>query len=193
VPRLTPTPRALAALGSPARQELVAALGEGPATVRDLGQRLGRSRQALYHHLALLERARLVRIAGWRGTGRSRERRYALVSRRLAFGGPRASRSEREHAVKAAEAMLRLTGRELARALHATSEPSSGPARALIAARAKLRLDRQGLRRLNALIDELVAYTASADVPSESGRHYVLTLVLAPAGTSRVARERRTR
>jgi DNA-binding transcriptional ArsR family regulator len=190
---LSPNPRALAALGSPARQELVSALGEGPATVRALGQRLGRSRQALYHHLALLERADVVRVNGWSGTGRSRERRYALVSKRLALGARRSSRSERMHAVKAAQAMLRLTGRELARAVHATTEPSSGPARGLLALRAKLRVDRQGLRRLNPLIDELVAYTASAEARSESGRHYVLTLVLAPASGARAARGGSTR
>lgn len=189
-------PRALEALASPVRQELVAALGEGPATVRELAARLGRTRQALYHHVALLERAGLIRQLPERGGGDPRERRYALVTTRLAVRARRSSPAELGQATRATEAMLRLTAREVGRALRSKAAASTGAKRTLVGVRAKVRLGPSRLRRLNGLIDQLIAFLSRSDQDGDGVRIVALTLVLTPAGVSpetRTARARRRR
>ncbi len=68
---------AVEAVASPARQELLLALGEGRASVRELAARLGRSRSALHYHVGLLERAGMIESVEVRGSGREREAVYA--------------------------------------------------------------------------------------------------------------------
>src|SRR5262245_56606944 len=90
--------RAIEAMASPIRQELVSAFGGSPATVRDLAARTGRTRQALYYHLGQLERAKLVVVDGWRGTGPDRERIYRLARTSIGLGARRSSVAERRAA-----------------------------------------------------------------------------------------------
>ncbi|MGE0552494.1 MAG: ArsR/SmtB family transcription factor [Gemmatimonadales bacterium] len=176
-----PSPRALEALGSPARQELITALGGEPLTVRELGQRLGRSRQALYYHLGALERAGLVVVKGYVGEGRARERRYGVVSRELILGARRHDEEELELAVQAAEAMLRLTSREMAAAVRDSPTRRLRPERELMALRGKAWLTAVELKRLNRLLDQAYRVLAGGTTkPRGEGRLYALTVVLTP-------------
>jgi DNA-binding transcriptional ArsR family regulator len=173
--------RALEAIASPARQELVSAIGEGAATARELAARLGRSRQSLYHHVDVLVRAGLVREAGTRGEGRRRERVYALPGEAMAVGGRASSRADLPAANRAAQAMLRLTGREIGAALRERVGQPSGAQREMVALRGKARLGPRDLRRLNALIDRIQAILQNAKGGPQARRMYAVTLVLTPA------------
>lgn len=154
--RLAHEPRALEAIASPARQELLAALGPGPATVTELATRLGRSRQALYYHLATLSAAGLVEVTTWRGAGRDRERVYRRTVDRVAVGARAGSARELATADRAVTAMLRLTGREVRSAMASADLCRVGVGRELLALRGKVRLSALGLHRLNGLLDQLL-------------------------------------
>ncbi|MEJ2503433.1 MAG: winged helix-turn-helix domain-containing protein [Gemmatimonadota bacterium] len=172
-------PAAVEAVGSPARLEILSALGDGPRTTRELACRLGRTRQSLYYHLGLLEDAGLV--AAESVAGRPRERRYRVVEERIAVAARRSSVAGREAAAKAIGAILRLTGREAAAALKDPTVRSAGPLRELVGFRCKARLDEVGLGRVNALIDELETLLRSRESGATDVPLYALTLVLTPA------------
>ncbi|WNG40677.1 winged helix-turn-helix transcriptional regulator [Archangium minus] len=173
--------RALDALTSPARHEVLGALAEGPATVRVLAERLGRSRQALYHHLDVLERAGVVQVAGEVGEGRGREKVYGVRPEGLQLTDAPASRGEVRAAVRASQAMLRLTAREVAAAILASGLRRDGPERELVAVRAKVRLSPQKLRQLNEHLDAIhTVLTSTADAGKEDAL-YAVTLVLTSA------------
>ncbi|MBK7369631.1 MAG: helix-turn-helix transcriptional regulator [Candidatus Eisenbacteria bacterium] len=103
-PTLRPHPRAIEALASPVRQDLVVLLENSPPlAVTELARRLGRRPDALYHHLRALQRAGLVeRDEPWpclqrrahRGHHRTRER-ARLSAGDARGGGPRGTSSER--------------------------------------------------------------------------------------------------
>lgn len=169
--------RVLEALASPVRQELMSALGDQPATVRELSGRLGRSRQALYYHLASLEKAGLVRVRAMRGHGRNRERVYERALPRQALKARRLSPPERAAAERAASALLRLTRREISFAIRSGQERARGP----IVLRGKARLGRGELDRAQALIREIALLFRRAQGRNASAPLYSVTLVLTPS------------
>src|SRR5262249_14299326 len=88
-PRRTDTPRRasaaqLPALASPARLEIVGALqAHGPLGVRALAAHLTRPMDGLYHHLRVLQRVGVVRVAETRRAGKRDEAVYGLTAERL--------------------------------------------------------------------------------------------------------------
>lgn len=180
-------PRALEAIASPARQEILAALASGPATVRDLAARLGRSRQALYYHCGVLVRSRLVRVEGFEGAGRDRERVYALATTRVAVGARAGSPRDVAAAERAVGAMLRLTAREVRAALASRVVRRTGARRELAALRAKVRLSAAELGRLNGLIGAVEDLLVRAKGRSASGNLISVTLVMTPSRESAAA------
>ncbi|HEY5926410.1 MAG TPA: winged helix-turn-helix domain-containing protein [Kofleriaceae bacterium] len=181
---------ALEAVASPARQELLLALGEGEASVRELAVRLGRSRSALHYHAGVLERAGMIKSVEVRGTGRERETVYAHATDKVAVNA-RNRPAELEVAKRAGLALLRLTGRELVRAL---DDAGATVPRALYGARGKARLTPAKLARVNALIEELLG--VFADAPPERGptpQLYALTVVLTPSRDASAPKRRRRR
>ena len=185
---------ALEAIASPARQELLLALGDGRASVRELAARLGRSRSALHYHVGVLERGGMIRSVEVRGTGRERETVYAHAGAALAVRARNAP-AELDVGRRAAQAALRLTGRELVRAFGDVRATGATMPRTLFAARGKARLSRAKLARVNALVDELLGLFA--DAPAERGpapKLYALTVVLTPSrDASAPGRPRRRR
>ena len=176
----------LDALASPARQELVSRLGEGPATVRELALALGRTRQALHYHVAVLEKAGLVKGTGWRGEGTARERVYANTRSRMVATGTLGAR-DRASAQRAVSASLRLTSRELARALASpTIAGGSGPPK-IAALRGKGRLTDADLREVHELFGRIEAVLRRSKT-GRGRRYYAVTMVLVPA--DRPARKR---
>lgn len=181
-------PTALDALASPVRQELISQLGEGAATVRELSAALGRSRQALHYHVALLERAGLVTGRGWRGTGPARERVYTVARSRVVLAASRASAdggtADRAGARRALSAMLRLTAREVDHALGQPDLHLRGPFREIAALRGKARLTGRELRELHDLFGRIETLLLRAK-HGRGRRFYAVTLVLVPARTTR--------
>lgn len=170
---------ALEAVASPARLEILSALGDGLATTRELARRLGRSRQSLYYHLGLLERTGLVAAeAPAEGT---REGRFRLRSERLAVGARAGSMPDLAAATKAIHAILRLTGREAEAALSDPATRLGGALREMVGFRGKARLTEAQLRRANELVDELMSLLLAAKGASRGVPLYALTLVLTPA------------
>lgn len=189
-------PKALEAVASPARQELLSALGNGPATVTELAERLGRTRQALYYHVRQLAGAGLVREAGERGAGRDRERVWALAVERVAVGARAGHRRDLATADRAVGAMLRLTAREVRAAIASGASARTGARRELLALRGKSRLEPQELARLNGQLEAIERLLVRAKA-RPAGRLYSLTIVLTPsreaATTVRRARGRARR
>jgi DNA-binding transcriptional ArsR family regulator len=193
-PRLSGRARLLAlqALASPIRQEIVSELAEGVGTVKELSARLGRSRQALHHHVGILERAGLVEVDSFRGEGRSRERVYRLVRSRTDLRAKALTPGERNAATKAATALLRLTERELIAAMRRRGPGSSPDEPPIMALRAKARLDAAGTSRLQELLQEITALFSAARGRNRDCRFVALTVTLAPARVSASKSHRRT-
>jgi predicted ArsR family transcriptional regulator len=164
------------------RQEVVSELGESGGTVKELAARLGRSRQALHFHIGVLEKVGLVEVAGERGEGRERERVYRVVPGSADMRAKRLNRGERAAAAAATRAMLRMTQREVARAI---AEERIGPGLPAMAMRAKARLDAAGLARLKELTTEMAALFRTAKGKNAGERMFALTLVLTPARETR--------
>ena len=81
------TPEQLAALAHPLRNRLVFALGDQGATISQLSVRLGTNKGNVAHHLAVLERAGLVRRAHTRQVRGGTEQYFARTARRLRTPG----------------------------------------------------------------------------------------------------------
>ncbi len=191
--RLEAGPRALEAVASPARQELLSALGHGPATVTELSVRLGRSRQALYYHLGVLSGAGLAMVTAWRGDGRNRERVYGLRSDRVAVGARAGSARDLAAAGRAVTAMLRLTGREVRQAIVSPEVRRLGARRELMALRGKARLAPEELRRLNRLLGQVQSLLRGAKSRRANHRLYSVTIVLTPSREAAAGEEGKAR
>jgi len=110
-------PRQIAALASPARQEVVDGLQAlGPCSIAELGDSLGRAPDSLYYHVRALERVGLVVRRGERGSGPRREALYDTPGRMQLDHEPATPRERRTLAGLVAAA-LRLAERELRAAL----------------------------------------------------------------------------
>src|SRR5690606_35350886 len=96
---------ALDAVASPARLEILFALGDGPRTTQELARRLGRSRQSLYYHLAVLERAGLVAVEP--PAEGERDRRFRATVDRVIASTHRESARDRKAGARAIQAILR--------------------------------------------------------------------------------------
>ncbi len=167
----------LEAVASPARQEIIAALGEGPATVRDLAARLGRSRQALHYHVGVLVRSGVAGAAGWRGTGRSREAVFRITREVVAAPARQGSPADLAVSERAVKAMLRLTAREVEAALRGRHLVANGN----LALRGKAHLGPADLTRLRGLIGEVEALLRGARQPRRGRSLFAVTIVVTPA------------
>lgn len=179
---------ALDAVASPARLEILFALGDGPRTTQELARRLGRSRQSLYYHLAVLERAGLVAVEP--PAEGERDRRFRATVDRVIASTHRESARDRKAGARAIQAILRQTAREATAALEDPATRFDGALREMIGIRGKARFTAAQLRRANELIDQLQALLAEARGESPAGRLYAVTVVLTPAREAGNARAR---
>jgi DNA-binding transcriptional ArsR family regulator len=176
----------LRALASPIRQEIVTALGEGPATVKEIATRLGRTRQALHYHIEQLVAAGIASVVGERGSGPAKERVFRISAKRIQVGaGP--SGKDVDAAQAATAALLRLTQREVRSALRRERLRHSETSK-IVVMRAKCRLDSRGLAQLQKLIGDIDKHLRTAGRPD---RHptYALTIVLAPVRDASLKRQ----
>jgi DNA-binding transcriptional ArsR family regulator len=182
-------PRAIAALASPVRQEILDTIEalDGMATIAELAAQLGRPADGLYYHVAVLARAGLLVAAPERRSraGRSERRFRVPVVRgralRLVYR-PRDARNT--SAVRdVVGGMLRIARRDFDRALaHAAAAGAvtvDGPRRTLWAARGTGWVSDDELTQINALLTRIAALLRQ---PRDGDRQRLISLchVLAP-------------
>ncbi|MEM6274618.1 MAG: helix-turn-helix domain-containing protein [Myxococcota bacterium] len=175
------------ALVSPVRQEIVdtvQALRE--ASAAELAAELDRPTDGLYYHLKALVRARLLKVCGHRGEGRSREAVYSSLNpdRRLRLCYD-PSDSENVAAVAATVlSMLRMTGRDFERTFIPDLAVVDGPQRNLWAGRSKGWLDDEELEQVHSHLAQLRRLLEQPRRSSNQRLHN-LTFVLTPGAPTR--------
>lgn len=180
------TSRELEALASPERQDIVQALhGRPPLSVPEIAALVGRLPVSLYYHLRALERAGLLVRAGTRAAARGTEALYAIPAAQIAIEpevrGPREVAAMR----RIGAGMLRRAQR-LHDALVAEAPARRRLRREHLLAQRTIRLDREGLERVNVLLLELVELLARKPSTGAAGAFYTVTLHLArDSGRSR--------
>jgi len=109
-------PRQIAALGSPARQEVVDGLQAlGPSSIAELGASLGRAPDSLYYHVRALQKVGLVVPAGTRAAGARSEALYDVPGKLVLDHEP-ATRREEEALARLVASALRIGERDFRRA-----------------------------------------------------------------------------
>ncbi len=78
-------PDQLQALGDATRWRILGYLLEGPASVQELARALGRAKGTIGHHVRVLERAGLIRLAETRRVRGVVEKRYVRAARQFAL------------------------------------------------------------------------------------------------------------
>ncbi len=115
------------AVRSLVRRSIVGVLaGSGRATVKEIASEINRSPQALYRHMAILERAGLVVRAGVRGTGREEEVEYEATVASLTTPARELTPREREILAEIASADLRAVDRAYRQTVLDPALPASG-------------------------------------------------------------------
>lgn len=174
------TPDQLGAMASSPRLAILQRLDiDGHATVRELGERLGRPVTALYHHLERLEEAGLVQVVERRSTGRRPEAVYAVVSRQLSSAAALRTPGGRRNLIKVASSAVGASLRAFSAAATQAAARFDGSQRNCAVRHLSFRADAAQLARINALIGELEQASLQAGDEAEDGQPLLLTVVLA--------------
>ena len=169
------------ALSHPLRLRLLELFGEHPRTTKQAAEALGESPTKLYHHVAALERAGLVRLRETRQNRGTTEKYFEVTQSQLLAKTDDAALL-RDEATQAAIGVVLFdqAREELVRALSTSPRPGT-----VVAVRGILRLSRAEAKRLR---KELVALLTRASKACESAaksrtkrRRYTLTIALLPA------------
>jgi DNA-binding transcriptional ArsR family regulator len=188
-PTLTPGVAEIRALAHPLRLRLMEIFAEGPRTTKQVADLIGEPPTRLYHHVAALERAGLLRLKETRQNRGTTEKWYEATNRSMGFsdvrpGSARGRKSKRESNARRALAMSVLTQsrQEMvsAMAIRGRERPMLG--RALIVAPAaqlgKLR------KRLFDIFKEIREEFEDEDQNADAGEvdRWALTITFAPVG-----------
>jgi DNA-binding transcriptional ArsR family regulator len=172
------TPVQLRAISSPARVRILELMMErGRQSVREIAVATCRPPAALYHHMRVLLRARLVVTAGSRGRGREKEQMFAPAARSLRAKIDPASKREREELARVGAAHTRYVLRRFSRALTSGEGVLAGPRRDTSVRHMTLRLTVGELTILNKEIEALVGKWARRRSAAPSKVLSVLLLV----------------
>jgi len=176
-PRWLSRPDQLAALVSPARQELLDALSRlGTVSIAEIATVLGRPADGLYYHLRALHRVGLVEAAGERTRGGRRESTWRAAAPQFGIRYP--DDPARRKPIRAiVGAMLRLGGRDFSRAVARNDVRVAGDDRELWALRTTGWLGPAELRDVNRRI---LALSAVGARKAPRGRLYAITILLTP-------------
>jgi DNA-binding transcriptional ArsR family regulator len=181
------------ALSHPLRLRLLELFAECPRTTKQAAEALGEAPTRLYHHVAALERAGLVRLKETRRNRGTTEKYFEVVAHRI-MGEP--SRAFDTKSAAAVSVVLFDQAREeLVRALAAGKAEGSSP---VLAVRGVLRLSKREAMRLRkellAVIQRVSGARKSAAAPkARSARErYSLTIALLPTDQREGEPERAT-
>lgn len=182
-------PEQLAALKSARRQEIVDVLAEmGQVSIAEIAAALGRRPDALYFHVRALQKAGLVRQAGYRYRAARKEALFETVATELRIRYDLALASSRRALAGIVQSMLRLGARDYRRALSLPRVAVSGTRRELWAVRKTGRLLPHQLPAANRALEQFVRAVSG---PRGRGRLYAVTILLTPIDPER--RRRRSK
>ncbi len=165
------------ALVSPVRIEMIECLlRDGPSSVADLAERLGRAPDSLYYHVRLLVEAGILRESrsGVRGEAVFETTSSSFRTR----CDPKSLESLKTERASLG-AVLRLTERTYARALERETVRTHGKRRDLDAKRIRANLSAEARLELNRRVDELFDFLREQSTNSR-GRATSVTLVYCP-------------
>lgn len=172
------------ALAHPLRLRIIEAFAEAPRTTKQVAELLGQPPTRLYHHVAALERAGLLRLKETRKNRGTTEKWYEVVARTFGPASPRGAgrRKPKEAAARRAVAMtvLEQSRQEVVAAMHRRGGERPVLARLVMAAPPHRvgELRQRVYDALKALKQEFESDTdARAD---EELQRWVMTLTLAP-------------
>src|SRR3954447_7360341 len=95
----------LRALAHPLRLRIMELFAEGPRTTKQVAELLGQPPTRLYHHVAALERAGLIRLKETRKNRGTVEKWYESISRTMGSGAISGKRGRGDPAAKKAVVM----------------------------------------------------------------------------------------
>ncbi len=179
------TAEQLRVIASPAAIEIIEALQtRGPATVAELGPRLGCKANSLHYHIRKLARVGLVRKVGARRSGARTQAVYDVSASRITAQTVPKNAQLRKLTTEAVASLLRLTARNFARACEHPGAVDTGKACNILANRHKAWLTRKELAKVNGHVDALRQIFA-ANSGTGRGRLCALTIVLTPLDQDR--------
>jgi DNA-binding transcriptional ArsR family regulator len=168
------------ALSHPLRLRLLELFAECPRTTKQAAEALGESPTKLYHHVAALERAGLVRLRETRQNRGTTEKYFETTQSRFLAKTDAALLQDEEAQAVMGFVLFDQAREELVRALSSSQRPGT-----VVAVRGILQLSRAEAKRLR---KELVALVKRASEPGASDarsrtkrRRYTLTIALLPA------------
>jgi DNA-binding transcriptional ArsR family regulator len=165
------------ALSHPLRLRLLELFAECPRTTKQAAEVLGEAPTRLYHHVAALERAGLVRLKETRRNRGTTEKYFEAVAHRI-MGEPSTVFDEKS-AAAVSVVLFDQAREELVRAL---ASGRADPPNAVLAIRGVLRLSKREATRLRKeLLEVLKRIQGVAGAKSRSRRErYSLTVALLP-------------
>jgi DNA-binding transcriptional ArsR family regulator len=166
------------AMAHPLRLRLLEIFAERPCTTKQAAERLGEAPTRLYHHVAALERAGLVRLRETRPVRGATEKYFETVRSRLEPGDVLGhAGAERDYEAMSV-ALFDPARAELVKALAAGKKPET-----LIAVRGVYRLTPGGARRLAKALGAVLRRRKRQSVARPRGRtrRYTLTIAFLPA------------
>jgi len=173
-------PEQVAVLGSAVRLQIADLLSsEGEASVPELARRLGRSPESLYYHVRKLAEVGIVEVAGERRVRTGFEAVYRLVAPEIRIDPKERSRPYLHALARCCAAMLRQTSRDYRRSIEGGGAVLEGESRDVALRRHTVRLDPEGLAKLNSLLEE-IPHVLREHESTNGGQSFALTFVLTP-------------
>ena len=154
-PQLIQDPAQLEALAEPTRFAIFETLQLGPASIREIAERLDRPPGSLYRHMALLEALELVKRVEQVPTERRAAWVYASFHPFPALSYQPGNDDANRGLIKVVEALTQRATRELGEAVMNGTARTQGPQRNALASQFQGWLDQAELARVNELLEEL--------------------------------------
>jgi DNA-binding transcriptional ArsR family regulator len=176
----------LRVLASPVRIEIVGVFqAHGALAIRELAEKLARPADGLYHHVRRLQKAGILHVVQRVRVGRRDEAVFALTAERFGHAAQPQTNATKEAVIQAADAALRLAGREFRRAV-LLREPRQKDAPADQAKRTRAKLSRQrswltddDLETLHALLEKVEAFLQER-MHHQQGQPFAVTTAFVP-------------
>jgi predicted transcriptional regulator len=173
----------LTAVTSASRQEILDVLTQmGTASVAELAATLGRPPDALYYHLRILQRVKLIENAGNRKAKRRQEALFRAVARDLRIDYQLLRSKHQRTLTAVVGSMLRLGIRDFRRAVRDEAVIVAGKHRELWALRRTGWLKKEDL---TGIVESVEQVAQSVARPSGAGQLYGITILLTPLNRRR--------
>jgi len=174
------------ALSHPVRLKLLELFAERPRTTMQAAERLGEAPTRLYHHVAALERAGLIRLRETKPNRGATEKYYEPVANRFAAAPEGALFRKSAHKAHAAMGFV-VFDQARKELVHALASKQLQPKNTLVAVRGVLRLSPSAAKRLSKELRDVVARVRvehAREAPRGRAkrdlRRYSLTIALLP-------------